>query len=211
MSIVTFHSYVSTSEGEAKIAAVNRTSQRLNSFGERKAGWDLGRGEPIRQAAINDALMLLSAAFAQGLWRSNAFASPSGSVLLTFTMGPHDVEIGVEGDGTFDFCYQFDGDSVYEGSELDRAAVDAALADTVKKICTSEQSIQTTTTPTLVVSEPRHLSLRVTGAYRYSGENVQKAQAAQYASTSHSFIGTSQETLQYFGWSQPSPPELLCA
>lgn len=213
MNFTTFHEYVPHSDVEAKFAALDRTRDRLLSFAERKAGWDLGRGEPIRLGAIRDAFELLTVAFSKGVWRSNVFASPSGSVLLTFTMNGHDIEISVEGDGTFDFRHELHGEEVYEGQELDRPAVEKALEESAKKICMSEQSTQTTTTPTLVVSGARHSNLQVTGGYRYLVGSVQNAKVGQYASTSPAFTGMWPATHPFSGFyqTQQSPPELLCA
>lgn len=213
MRLANFNQYAPHDDASERLAFLFRTRDRLLSFAERKAGWDLGRGEPIRIPAIRDALELLPFAFSRGIWRSNVFASPSGSVLLTFTMSKHDLEIGVEGDGTFDFCYEYDGDVVYEGQELDRPAVEKALEESAKKICTSEQSTQTIMTPPLAVSAARHSSLRVTEVCRFSVKNVQKAQAAQSVSTSLAITATSLAIHQYSGFYQPplSRQEALCA
>jgi hypothetical protein len=144
-----------------RLTWLNCTDTRLIGFGQRKAGWDLGRGETISTTTIQEARSILYDAFDMGLWQSNVFASPSGSVLLTFTTGEHDVEIGVEGNGTFDLTYERNDRPVMEETSIGLPTLHIKLGEIADTICTSEPSTSITMMKTYNASEAQHLSHQV--------------------------------------------------
>jgi len=179
-----------------------RTLRRLAEFAKRPAGWDLGRGDPISALAIAQALAALVKAMHFGLWRSNVFASPSGSVLVTVTMNRHDIEIYVAGDGVYDFRYENAGEIVEDLSDLSFSQLSTALEKTAKSVCSSAPLTQIITTTTQAAFEAPHLSRQETEGYLCSGRLVRKAQAVQSVSISSNTTRTLQEVLQYSGYSQ---------
>ncbi len=86
------------------------TIRKLDSFREFKDGWDLGRGEKIFESSIDSAKKIAEFAYEIGIWKSSAFPTPSGSVLLAFPISAElDIEVYAETDGTFSFSCERSG------------------------------------------------------------------------------------------------------
>lgn len=181
---------------------LEKTLERLAGFGLREAGWDLGRGEPLTSQALSDARKVVMLAFSLGLWKSGAFASPSGSVLLAFTMAPHDIEVYVEGDGTFNYTHELAGEVVVDEEDITYVRLKELLEEASKNVCTSAQSTQTTIVTTPAVFEAPRSSHQAMAVYQYSGSSARKGLVVQSASTLADSTKTLQVPPHYFGFSQ---------
>lgn len=125
MSIITNEANINNDS--EKLTSLTRTQQRLTNFASYQAGWDLGRGEAIAPQAIIFARDILDEAYNLGMWRSNAFAHLDSSVMLTFTMHDHDVEIDVAEDGYLALRHELNDEIMIDKTELSRLELSELL------------------------------------------------------------------------------------
>ncbi len=203
VSLPSFYNAYSDPQIAERWKRLAKTINRLDEFSGRGPGWDLGRGNAIRDDAIDQTKALLGTAFKLGLWQSNVFASPSGSVLLTFTIGDHDIEVGVEGDDTYSLVYEVSDQPCIDIEAVDIQTIETILANLANKICSSERLISTTMTPTKGDSEAQHLSRPMMVGSQYSVKNVPKREPGLYANILQGSILISPDLHPYSGHSQP--------
>lgn len=103
----------------------DRTIARLEQFRAFKPGWDLGRGDAMDPAVLDMAERIVLAASYEDIWKTSAFPSPSGEVLLAFPLSPKlDIELYVRADGLVDFTCEKNGKIV---KDLDGLSEEDAL------------------------------------------------------------------------------------
>ncbi len=187
-------------EHEARLL---KTLRRLANFHLLPDGWHFGRGSRISSIAIDFSISLLKGAGHAGLWRSSAFPRVDGGVQLTFLQANWDVELLIEAGGEIDFCIERAGEVTdHEGLSLADAL--QLLVSTARQICSSEQSILSTTTSMSNASARRLASHPAMEVSLSSSSTVQWVIAVQSMSTC---VGTIQEfplTPQSIGASAPA-------
>lgn len=99
---------------------LNKTLKRLDMISRYPEGWDLGRGEAINQQAVIFAREVLDEAYNLGIWRSNVFPHLDGTIMLTFTLNEHDVEIDITPENLSTLRYECNDILVSEENDLNR-------------------------------------------------------------------------------------------
>lgn len=157
---------------------LNQTLAKIDEFSTYETGWDFGRGQAIEKYAIQLATDIVRRAFSIGIWKSSAFPTPSGQILLAFPISKAlDVEIYINRDQTFDFRCEKDGRETESREDLTLDETISLLNiygnENIIEKCLSEFSImKSITMPRQDDFEAPHLSLPLTGVYRYSTENA---------------------------------------
>lgn len=112
---------------EKKLECLSCTQAKLSNLETYPKGWDLGRGDAISDQAVSFAREILEEAYHLGMWRSNVFAHLDGSVMLTFKLNGHDVEIDVAEDGYLALRHEVSEEMVLERSEINRSELSELL------------------------------------------------------------------------------------
>jgi hypothetical protein len=99
---------------------LEHTHARLTQFSGYVKGWDLGRGEAINKQAVLFAREVLDEAYNLGIWRSNTFAHLDGTIMLTFTLNEHDVEIDITPENVSALRYECNDITISEENDLSR-------------------------------------------------------------------------------------------
>jgi hypothetical protein len=177
------------------------TYGKLRIFSSYSDGWDLGRGAAINTSAIKASVNLLIYSFQIGLWRSNAFPSPSGGIMFTITQNDHDLEIETLDGKQYSFICEVDGEEIISEEDINLDDVKSHLDEIANKICLSEPlTLPSTTTETPENFEAPHSHLlQQTAVFRSSTMNAQSPLAKGYVSTSPSSTQMLEAPQPYFG------------
>ena len=179
---------------EQALQRFNQTLAKIEGFNSYESGWDFGRGKPIEKRAIGIASEIVRQAFGRGIWKSSAFPTPSGQVLLAFPISKDlDIEIYINQDQTFDFTCEKNGNEIESREDLTLEETISLLNlygnESIIEKCLSESLITASiTTSSPEGFEAQHLNRRPTGAYLYSMNNAPKIILQAFANTSQNTI-----------------------
>lgn len=102
--------------------------ESIRSFAYLAEGWDYGLGGPIDQKTIDRALVWLKALSDRVLPATGAFPGNAGEICISFSRGPHYLEIIVEPDNTVSVAYDYERRQVFYRLHLSNAeAVESIL------------------------------------------------------------------------------------